>query len=244
MEFMQNILEYYDELYPVTSIQKDFYRSVIGGFSVPPKVLSIGCGTGSFEHYLSLHDCDVTGIDDYPEFLEAANRRRRQPGVSIRFFQMSTLEMARFLKKGFYSVISCLNNRLVYISDTTLMKKFFFDCKTLLAEGGICVFSLSNFALYARHESYKLPPTGSIRVTLHTEVVPGDPNGWYLVQVIDTGKGKKKNVVEKRCIFPITPEEIREYAAAAGFKKIEMYGSFNRETFLPEKSPAVVCVLG
>ena len=89
MDSMQNILEYYDELFPVSSEQKLFYDEILNTFEIEPKILSINCGTGIFEHYLSRRNCNVTGIDYIPGLLESATRRHRQPGCTIRFFQMS-----------------------------------------------------------------------------------------------------------------------------------------------------------
>ena len=103
---MQNILEYYDELFPVSSEQKMFYEEILSSFTIEPKVLSIGCGTGVFEHHLSRHNCNVTGIDHIPGLLESATRRHRRPGCSVRFFQMTILEMAQYLGKGFYNLMS------------------------------------------------------------------------------------------------------------------------------------------
>jgi len=116
MDYTQNILEYYDELFPVSSEQNLFYDEILKSFPIEPKVLSIGCGTGAFEHHLSRHNCNVTGIDHIPGLLESASRRHRQPGCSIRFFHMAITEMTQYLGKGFYNIISCINNRL---ADTT-----------------------------------------------------------------------------------------------------------------------------
>ena len=136
MNAVQNVIEYYDELYPVTEIQKKFYSSQIDSYTKPVKLLRVGCGTGYLEHLLAREGHDVTGLETSKEMLESANLKRRNQLMSIRFFQMTTLEMTRFLGKGFYNIISCLNDRIIYIHDATLIRKFFFDCKQLLKEDG------------------------------------------------------------------------------------------------------------
>ena len=137
---------------------------------MPAKVLRVGCGTGSLEHWMSKNGHDVTGIEMNQEMLETANRRRRFPNMALRFFQMSSLEMVRFLGKGFYNVISCLNDDLIFRNDEILVKKFFFDCKTLLAENGVLVLQIENFEKYNLEEDFKLSIRESIRTKLHTKI--------------------------------------------------------------------------
>ena len=144
MEIIQNIIEYYDELYPVTEAQKKFYREQLRNYPDPAKLLRVGCGTGLFEHLLAREGKDVTGIESFQEMLRSANLRRRNQLMSIRFFQMSYLDMARFLGKGFYNLISILDDRIIFIHDKTLLRKFFFDCKQLLAQDGCLIISLYN----------------------------------------------------------------------------------------------------
>lgn len=53
MEFYENIAEYYDELYPASDDLKSFYAEEGKEYVAPIKYLSIGCGTGTFEHFLA-----------------------------------------------------------------------------------------------------------------------------------------------------------------------------------------------
>ena len=153
MEIIQNIIEYYDELYPVTEAQKKFYREQLRNYPDPAKLLRVGCGTGLFEHLLAREGKDVTGIESFQEMLRSANLRRRNQLMSIRFFQMSYLDMARFLGKGFYNLISILDDRIIFIHDKTLLRKFFFDCKQLLAQDGCLIISLYNYRKFNTRRS-------------------------------------------------------------------------------------------
>ncbi|MDE5581352.1 MAG: methyltransferase domain-containing protein, partial [Treponemataceae bacterium] len=109
MDAVKNLVEYYDELFPVSDAQRIFFESYISQFSAPAKFLSIGCGTGIFEHRLAKDAIDVTAIEAIRELLDSATRRYRNQLMSLRYFQMSTLEMTKFLGKKFYNIISCLN---------------------------------------------------------------------------------------------------------------------------------------
>ena len=101
MESIQNLVEYYDELYPVTPETFSFYDSLIEDYPKPVKFLNVGCGTGVLEYRLSKSTTDVTGLETIKELLESASRKHRNQLMALRFFKMSTIEMVRFLGKGF-----------------------------------------------------------------------------------------------------------------------------------------------
>ena len=241
MEFLENIAEYYDELFPVSPDQKKFFAEESAAFVKPVKYLRIGCGTGFFEHQLSTEGADVTGIETIPPLLESANRRRRTQLMSIRFFQMSSLEMSRFLGRGFYNIISILNDRLILTHDEVLMKKFFFDCRNLLSDGGKLIFSIPNFEDSAGKSRISLPSQGSIRVRLDSEIVSRDGK-WFLAQSIETGNGRIYPVSVDVPVMIITRAEILELARGAGFGTIEFFADFARRP-LSSESPSVVAVL-
>ncbi|AEE17754.1 class I SAM-dependent methyltransferase [Treponema brennaborense] len=243
MEFMQNILEYYDELFPVAPVQKEFYLQLLQTFQTPPKLLSIYCGSGSFEQVLARSGYDVTGIDTSPVLLESANRKRRMPGTSIRFFQMSTLEMTRFLGKSFYSVISCLNGRAAFIHDTTLLRKFFFDCRSLLTPGGALILQLPNYDYFSAEPSVELPAVESIRSKLHTRLVTQDDGSKYIVQQVETSSGRLVTIADREPVFPLTESRIREFAASVGFSHVTCWSGFDKQPFAPDLSPFLVCEL-
>ncbi len=241
MDFLHNIIEYYDELYPVTEDQKKLYKDLTKDL-VPAKILRIGCATGGFEHWLAKEGHDVTGIETSKEMLETANRRRRMPNTAIRFFQMSTIEMTRFLGKGFYNVISCLSDRIIFIHDKTLMRKFFYDCKLLLAEGGHLVLQLSNYSVFNTKPMAKLPTQESIRVKLYTQLWTNEEGNCTLQQDLEHCGSKVVPVLKDVAVLPILPDQITEYAKEAGFKEINLYSGFDKSP-LQADSPTVVCVL-
>ncbi|MBE6344517.1 MAG: class I SAM-dependent methyltransferase [Spirochaetaceae bacterium] len=243
MKNFEEIVEYFDELFSENPGQRDFFLKLIEENSAPSKLLSVGCGTGTFEHVISKKGCDVTGIDYVPELLESASLRRRIPGVSIRFFHMTTVEMRRFLKNGFYNIISCLNNRIASINDEILLKKFFFDCKHLLADKGSLILHLPNYLFFKREPVVYLPVAESIRAKMLSKIITSNTGEKKLFQLVETGKGRRISVVEDEPIFPITMYDINDLAKEAGFTKITYYSDFNGSEFIPESSEWLVCRL-
>lgn len=242
MEYLQNVVEYYDELYPVTDTQKKFYDGIKKSYAVPVKFLQIGCGTGALEHILAQDGSDVTGLEVSKELIAAANLRKRTQLTAVRFFQLSTLDMTRFLGKGFYNVISCLNNRIVFIHDKTLLKKFFFDSRMLLSNGGILVLGLFNFHRTEQSPVTQLPEQSSIRVKMISSLKKNGSELMYLNQNIETGNGKILKIMANEEVYPLTKEEIASFAKEAGFTESCFYGSFGMEEYTG-KSDTLICVI-
>lgn len=239
MEYLNNIIEYYEELYPVTENQKSFYDTLAAD-RMPAHFLRIGCGSGALEHYIARNGHDVTGIDVSKDILECANRRRRMPNTSIRFFQMSTLEMTRFLGKNFYNVISCLEDKLIFIHDETLLRKFFYDCRQLLAADGHLVIELTNFAKYNRAPVDELPVRESIRVQLFTKLHTDEDDGATLQQeLVKTGTNRSVPVLKDEPVLAVTPDDVKFYAREAGFTNIELYSGFDKAPFTPDSDTAL-----
>lgn len=242
METIQNIVEYYEELFPVTEEQRKFFDELLKTYSAPAKLLRIGCGTGQYEHQLSKNGADVTGLETSRELLDSANRRRRTQLMSIRFFQMTALEMTRFLGKGFYNVISCLESRIIFVHDYTLMRKFFYDCKQLLAPNGSLVLSLINFNAIEPAPTIHLPARESIRAKLFTDIITADSEDVFLNMNVENSVGKLLPVLERERIYPLIKEEIEDFARESGFNHLEFYSDFAKNP-LTDNSPNVVCVL-
>ncbi len=241
MEINQNIGEYYDELYPVTEEQKVFYEKKKNMFKAPAKFLSIGCGTGTLEHNLAREGSDVTGLETSVELLESANRKRRTQLMSVRYFQMSSLEMTRFLGKGFYNVISILHDRIIYIHDKVLMEKLFYDCRQLISENGLLIIKLTNFSNYKNQQMIKLPVRESIRSSLATTIEESGDK-YYANQILENSSGKKLKVTVDAPVYLLQPEEIKEFSLKAGFSRVDFYSDFSENPFFSDSREVLAVI--
>jgi len=226
MDTVKNLVEYYDELFPVSDAQRIFFESYIPQFSPPAKFLSIGCGTGIFEHRLAKNAIDVTAIETVRGLLDSATRRYRNQLMALRYFQMSTLEMTKFLGKNFYNIISCLNSRIIFIHKKEFVRKFFYDCKELLSENGIVILGLENFEKFRADPKAILPVRKSIRITYKSQVTK-NAQGTFLESHLEK-ESKVIPVYERIPIYPLQKSEIAEFAKEAGFEKIDFFSDFEK----------------
>lgn len=243
MEFIQNLVEYYDELFSESESLKKFYLEFQNLYPAQVKLLQIGCGPGLFEYKLAKEGFDVTGLEVSKDFIDSANLKRRNQLLSIRFFKLSILEMEHFLGKNFYNVISCLNNRIVFIRDRTLMRKFFFDSRKLMSKGGALVLHLYNYDFVLKEAAGHAPVKRSMRAALYTDIVTDGQSRFLLRQRLETASGKTVPVMQDEQIYPLAKREIIEFGKEAGFHKFSFYGTFDKTAFDEAASPELICVL-
>ncbi len=229
MKSIKNLVEYYEELFPITENQTKFYETLVAHYKNPVKFLQIFCGTGLFETRLAKQGFDITALEEDPFLLEAANLHRRTQLMAIRFFQMNHKEMSKFLTPEFYNIISVLNSRLIFLQKDEL-PKFFADCKTLLSKGGVLVLELLNFKKFENKMLSQISEKKSVRSKLFTEIC--NDNGKNTISMnLETGNGKVLNIFEDYKITKIMPEEIKSYAKNAGFSSVEFYADFSKTKF-------------
>lgn len=240
MKFIQNLVEYYDELFKVSEAQKKLYTELCENFSSPVRFLRVFCGSGLFESSLSKQGHDVTGIENCDELLHTANLRRRNQLMSIRFFQMKAEDMTKFLGKNFYNVISILNSRLLFLGGREKIRQFFFDCKKLISTDGFLVIQCINFENRKDEKFFQLKCRESIRAKLFSEIMTEQDDSRLFSMNLETGTGKLLPIVKDIPIYPLLPSEIEDFAEDAGFKSAEFFADFDKSEFTGNEEQFIV----
>lgn len=239
MDFLHNLVEYYDELYPVTDELINFIESLCKDFSTPNKILQIGSGSGKLAFDLAKKGKDVTGIEMSQPLLTCASLKRRTQLLSVRFFKMSATEMDKYLGKSYYNMIMCINNRLVSVHDEETAVKVLKNCRELLSENGKMIIRVYNYD-YIKNGN-KPSVKKSERVSLITKISFKSDTKAVLTQTIET-YGRKLPILENMEIFPVTKQVITRLAKDAGFTSAEFYSDYNK-TPLSDNSEEIICVL-
>lgn len=246
-EFYSVILEYYDELFPLDDKAVDFIADLRDEFressqlKPPPlyRLLTIGCATGCLENRLAGNAIDITAIDRNPDMVATAKRRLHHGVSTTRFFEMSTLEMNRFLKKGSFHLVACLDNTLSYLADEILLRKFFHDVRDLLAPGGSLLVQTLNFDGIPESKPVRLPERSSIRVRLDQGYIPSDNGRMILDAVLELGNGKRIQLRKDTPVMPLSSKRIAAFAAEEGFAEARILGDFSGSPLTAESQSAV-----
>jgi len=88
----------------------------------------------------------------------------------------------------------------------------------------------------------QLPTRKSVRSALFTEISSQSDGIWVLNQEVETGNGKMLPVLEDEKIYPLVPDEIKEFAKEAGFQKIELFSDYNRSPFTGKEESLIALV--
>ena len=231
MKTLENLVEYYDELFVITDAQKAMYEKLCASFKKPARLLRVYCASGLFETLLAREGCDVTGIENSDEFLKIANLRHRSQLMALRFFQMDIGDMTKFLGKNFYNVVSILESRLLFLGGKAKIKRFFADCSQLLSDAGVLVVEAMNFTGRDKKFLLQLPVRESLRAKLFAEVLTGEGGQKLFSMNLETGNGKLLPVVKAVPICPLLPDDVLAFAQEAGFQNAQVYSGWDKGTF-------------
>lgn len=248
-EFYSEILEYYDELFPLNeeslAVIKMLNTEIRNASAVQPaplnRYLGLACATGSLENKLDSLNLDITGIDKNPLMIETAMRRMKRSGTTSRFFEMSIIDISRFLQQDSFNIITCFENTLPYISDQILLEKFFHDTLKLLAPGGRLVIQTYNFDSFDCTKPLTLQEKRSIRVRLKRSYIPSKNNLLTLKAELELGNGNKIILPPTTPILPLTTSLLTELGTNAGFSVPQLYGDFNLSPWT-HKSPMTIAI--
>lgn len=234
-DFYNRILEYYDELFPLNQDAIVFIDSLRESQNLSPsttepkplcRYLGIGSATGTLELKLTSLQYDITAIDRNAKMVNTSQRRLKRGISTARFFEMSTVEMRRFLKEGSFNIIGCLENTLPYITDETLLRKFFYDTKSLLVSEGFFVLELINFNNPQNTSFFSLPEKSSLRVSLSRTLKDSVGGLKELDAELELGSGKILKLAPGTKINPLKKENIEALAKEAGFTQCEFYSDY------------------
>lgn len=247
-DYYSRILEYYDELFPLDEQAVPCVLRLVDKLkqkaqvSPPPifRFLGVGCATGTLENRLANYNLDITGIDANPDMVATAQRRIKTTFSTIRFFEMNSLDIARFLKEKSFNLISCIENMLPYLGDYTLVRKFLHDSKILLAPGGFLLLHVYNFADTDGAVEITLPELSSIRVKLSRKLVPSEEEKMTLDAQLELGNGQLVHYHRKTPILPLTVSQLTSFARETGFSTPELYSDYTGAEYDPHSTFAVI----
>ncbi len=243
MIYIKKWTDYYEDFFPVEQNQEEFFTSLCNEFKAPAKILGVECGPALLSEKLQESN-DITLTDQFPEFVNIVNARQANKDNPTHVFNLNPADIARYLGKSFFNVISCLCYRIIFMKDRTLIKKFLFDSKILLTNGGYLVLDILNFSKYDFSETkIELPAKKAERATLYSSVIKNSETASYkLFQHIVTASGKVIDEVKDELVCPISMETIRSYAKEVGYSSCEFFNDYKRTPYTSD-SDKIICVL-
>ena len=235
-------IELYSSLYEINPENEKFFCSLCDEFPQHAKALNVEAGLALLPSKLA-YKYDVTVTDSYPEFIRYISTIQAKTEVQPPTFHINSADIARYLGKEFFNVIFCINSRLIFLKERTLIEKLMFDAKTLLTPGGYLVFDLLNFNKYdLTQDVVELPVRKTKDIELKTIINKDKENACYTVtQQAKKADGQIIDVVSDEKICPITYESFKQIADRIGFSSVEFYSDYNKTPYKKD-GYKVICV--
>ena len=238
--FYQSIAKFYDDIFPLNPLQKDFVLTSAGDRPKNKSLLDIGCGTGSLVLELEESFEKDAGIDADPDMIEAARRKARAAGSGAVFECLNMLDIGHRFRNNGFDIILCFGNTLVHLADAAEIGDFLKQTKRLLHPGGKLLLQIVHYDRIIARDIRELPLIENKRIRFerfyHYSAETGKMEFETVLRVRDSDL-----VVRNRIeLFPILKDEIELLLLNAGYSDIMYYGNFKGEPLSELSAPLII----
>jgi len=232
-KFYTEIAKYYDFIFPTGVAQLNLIRELAGQ---PPKdVLDAACGSGGYSRSLAGDGYTVTAIDLDETMIE----KLKDNAPSVEAHVLNILDIEKLRKQ--FDLIFCIGNSLVHLDSNDEIYDFLSSCFGCLKPDGCLLLQIVNYDRVLAKDVKTLPTIKNDDVGLTFER--------YYTYMPDEHKVDFRTILRvdgtelenHQMLHPIRSQELVMLLERAGFRNIELFGSFNKEEFDPMNSfPLIV----
>ncbi|GAB1482502.1 class I SAM-dependent methyltransferase [Treponema sp.] len=219
-----NLIEYYDEIFPVELEQVSLIKELSKSLDYP-RVLYIGSATGSFALALAKEGMDLTGIDQNAAMVQSACRRNPEPRTNARFFCMSMMEIGNSFPQESFDMVLCLANAIVHLDGLESVSAFLRQSRSLIRPGGALLVQFINYDRILNEGMNGLPTIETTRARFEREYRQRDDGRISFESSLFSSSGQLV-FRERLALYPLRPLEFVELARSAGFSSVELYDDF------------------
>ncbi len=226
MKFYTSISEYYDRIFSLDEGQRSFIKNILKNIN-KPRILDIGCATGSLLISLCNDIIGGIGIDLDDKMIDLANQKVISLNIKdkVEFLMHDMKDIAYNLFNTKFDAILCLGNTLAHLLKENELKSYFSQVKNLLKENGIILIQIINYDKVVNENIKSLP-------VIENEYVKFERYYFYNEERLINFKTKlldKKNnlIIENEVLLnPIRKKDLHKYLMEESFKGIEYFSSY------------------
>ncbi|MDR2900331.1 MAG: class I SAM-dependent methyltransferase [Treponema sp.] len=203
-----------------------------------PKVLDLGCATGTTAIQLMRRGMDVVGIDNNAQMIQSAARRNPEPKTHARFFLMDVSDAHKYLPKNSFDIVICLGNTLPHLNSLESIENLITSVHGLLKTGGVFIFQLINYDMILSEHLESLPTIETTRSSfVRRYTINSEENITFEASVL-ASKGQTV-FTESVSLYPLKSKDLLKALSASGFTNEMLYSDFDKSP-LEESSLAIV----
>jgi SAM-dependent methyltransferase len=230
-----DIADIYLEIFPLNQAFLDFLREYLG--DPGSAVLDLGCGPGDYVDMLSRSGYRGVGIDSSEVMISQAQTKKQGIFHNLSFAEIN--QLGRLSDRAF-DCAYCVGNSLSYLPNEAL-GSFLPDVTKLLKPSGVFVLQVVNWDKFLQMKSSDFPiKTISGGRTFHRRYE------WIeCSKVIFHTEIRKDGEPQKSWADPLYPkyfEFVTGALQAAGLTISGQFGDYDKSTFDPNSSPAMILV--
>jgi len=236
MNFYENIVKSYDDIFPVNPHQIKFINGLLKPGS---SILEVGSATGNLSFGLAKSGQYVIGIELDKAMVEVAESRNSESN-SVKFEPLDLRFISeRFSKSSFDSVI-CVGNTLVHIMEMKSIQDFFKNSHNILKPEGKLILQIINYDRILRGKLKGLPfiENDKIKFERYYDYKPEDRavNFRTVLTIKSSGEVLYNNIQ----LLALRKHEIEEMIKTAGFSKLDFFCNWIYSPFNQESLPLIL----
>jgi len=231
--------------YEMPFIEK-IVKQVQGDSQQPLTILDSACGTGMHAIALSRLGQQVSGADLFPQMVEMSRRNAATAGVTVRFESAGFGQLAERFSESQFDLLLCLGNSLPHLLSAAELDAALKDFAACLRPGGMLLIQNRNFDLVMQHHERWMEPQAHREGNtewLFQRFYDFEDDGLIRFNIVtlikENGAGWQSSVASTR-LRPQLHAELTSALRAAGFERIQAYGSMTGEAFSPASSGNLV----
>lgn len=223
--FYENLLEYYDEIFPVTQQRIDFIVSCLPGRPYPQRILDVGCATGGTAIALARRGLEVTGIDNEWTMIQSANRKNPEPKSNARFLCMDMKEVGAWFPPASFDAILCLGNTLAHLDSLGTIDAFMGAIVRLGQTPATVMLQLVNYKEILKSKNPHLPPIKTSRCRFERQYQKL-PNGKLLFEGRLYSSTEEMVFEGSNELYPLLLDDCITLLEKHSFTNIKVYEDF------------------
>jgi 2-polyprenyl-3-methyl-5-hydroxy-6-metoxy-1,4-benzoquinol methylase len=207
-------------------------------------ILDAGCGTGRQAIALAQAGYRVTAIDASEEMLSLARTRVAEVGVGVAVERLRYEELAQQFGRRFDGM-HCVGNSLAAAGNREAARGAIENFANVLRPGGRLFIQVLNFPPMRTHN----PCVRGPRITMHGGATYVSSRLFYfeadrclVTNVTHSHERGWKQHARTGVLYPITPAELTDWCERDGIRVDQLYGSYAREPFDPDRSIDLILV--
>ena len=223
--------------------EEPFFRDLFNR-AAARRALDVGCATGGHVFHFAQMGLEAVGADPSGKMIRKARKSAAgRPGV--RFFQAGFGDLVHGVGGGF-DVVTCVGNTLPHVTTREELDRALSDRAAVLRPGGLLALQMLNYDRILAEKRRFLGTSSGIQKGIEYLFFRFyDFDGTSITFNVVTFKkeaGQWSFQVGSTHLRGIRQQELKEALEAAGFSRVEWYGSLSGDPFNPAGSGDLVAV--